>query len=258
MEGSQASRPTDPASDGVGAFTAATGRELGRADQHQRNYRRYQYDLIAPHCGASVLEVGAGLGDFSAQFTGRTRIIVTDVDPGAVASMADRFVGRAEMAARQLDVTAMTPAQAQQYADRHRPVDSVLAINVLEHIEDDVATLQSMSRLVHPGGTVVIWVPGYMSLYGDFDRSVGHVRRYTPATLDAAARQAGLGVRLCRPVNLLGGLAWWAAVRKGGTGSPKPSLVRIYDAVVVPASRVLDHLRVPFGQSILGVFTRDG
>lgn len=260
MGGHQLSQPVDPVDDavgaGVGAFTAATGRELARPDHYQRNYRRYQYALIAPHCGDSVLEVGAGAGDFSAQFTGRSRVVVTDVDPEAVASMAERFAGRPEVTAHQLDAARLTPALAERYAARQGAVDSVLAINVLEHIEDHVTALESMARLVRPGGTVVLWVPAYMALYGDFDRSVGHVRRYAPATLGAAAQQAHLGVRVCRPVNLLGGIAWWAAVRKGGTGSPKPSLVRAYDAVVVPATRIVDRFRVPFGQSVLGVFTR--
>jgi hypothetical protein len=100
----------------------------------------------------------------------------------------------------------------------------------------------------------VAWVPGYQQLYGDFDRKVGHVRRYTPATLTASFRAAGLTPTVVRPVNLLGGIAWWAAVRRGGTGSPDPRLVAIYDRVLVPATRAIERLvRIPFGQSVLGV-----
>lgn len=230
-----------------GAFTRATGRvvgEEGGADKPR--YRRYQYDLIAPHCGRSVLEVGAGLGEFAAQFTDRERLVVSDVDPGAVALLKERFaaVGGAEV--RQFDLGA---------GDRlDRPVESAVAINVLEHFDDDAGVLASLARSVVPGGTLVVWVPGYPSLFSDFDRKVGHVRRYTPATLADAIRRAGLRGESVRPVNLLGGLAWWAAMRLGRSQTPNSGAVGLYDRLVVPATRVADRLLpIPFGQSILAV-----
>jgi SAM-dependent methyltransferase len=231
-----------------GAFARATGRRADAEDAgaDKPRYRRYQYDLIAPHCGRSVLEVGAGLGEFAALFTGLERHVVTDVDPEAVAFTKSRFSDRAEVETCQFDLGAG--------ARLDRPVESAVAVNVLEHFEDDAEVLSLLARSVTPGGTIVLWVPGYMSLYGDFDRQVGHYRRYTPATLRDAVRRAGLTAELCRPVNLLGGLAWWAAVRMGRAGSPKTAAVGFYDRVLVPATRVLDRaLPIPFGQSVLGV-----
>jgi SAM-dependent methyltransferase len=134
------------------------------------------------------------------------------------------------------------------------PVSTVVAVNVLEHIEQDSAALRSLARLVEPGGRIVLWVPGYMQLYGEFDRRVGHVRRYTPATLRAAITGANLVPTDIRPVNMLGGVAWWLAVRRGGVGSPRPQLVRIYDRFVVPVTKLLEsRIAPPFGQSIFGV-----
>lgn len=237
-------------SDGAGAFHQATGRSLeDGSGQHQRRYRAYQFELISRHCGPSILEVGAGLGEFASQFTDVQRLVVTDVDPACVTSMQRRFAQRAEVEARLFDV--QRPQE-----DLGPPVSTVVAINVLEHIHDDVATLRSLARLVQPGGNIVLWVPGYMQLYGDFDRRVGHVRRYTPATLHASMVGAGLMPSLVRPVNLLGGIAWWLAVRRGGVGSPRPKLLRVYDAVVVPVTRAVERrMTPPFGQSILGVAT---
>ncbi|MGH3907757.1 MAG: class I SAM-dependent methyltransferase [Pseudonocardiaceae bacterium] len=232
---------------GAGAFSQATGRVAGEeAGPDKPRYRRFQHDLIIEHCGRSVLEVGAGLGEFAEQLTGLDRLVVTDVDPDAVDVMRKRFAGRPEVQVRQLDV--------ESGLELDEPVDTVVTINTLEHIEDDAQTLRSLARLVVPGGTIVAWVPGYQQLYGDFDRRVGHVRRYTPATLSESFRAAGLVPTVVKPVNLLGGIAWWAAVRRGGTGSPNPRLVAVYDRILVPATRALESLvRVPFGQSILGV-----
>ena len=236
--------------DGAGAFRQATGRSLEEGSgQNQRRYRSYQFELISRHCGLTVLEVGAGLGEFASQFTGLRRHVVTDVDPACVGHMQRRFADRPEVEARQLDLEG-------PLHDIGPPVSTVVAVNVLEHIEDDVTTLKRLARLVEPGGRIVLWVPGYMQLYGDFDRRVGHVRRYTPDTLRGAIDSAGLLSSTIRPVNLLGGIAWWLAVRRGGVGSPNPRLVSVYDAVVVPITRALERrMTPPFGQSILGVAT---
>jgi SAM-dependent methyltransferase len=230
----------------TGAFSEATGRDLEQGGADQPRYRRYQHDLIAPHCGRSVLEVGAGLGEFAAQFTGLDRLVLTDADPDAVDLLAERFADRPEVEARQLALGGALSLD--------KPVDTVLAINVLEHIEDDAAALRSLAGLVIPGGTIVLWVPAYQQLYGEFDRRVGHFRRYTPATLRDAFERAGLTVELAKPVNLLGGIAWWAAVRRGGSTRPSPRLVSIYDRFVVPVTRAVESVvPVPFGQTVLGV-----
>lgn len=236
--------------DGAGAFSQATGRTLENdSGSQQRRYRAYQFELISRHCGPSVLEVGAGLGEFASQFTGLRRHVVTDVDPGCVTYMRDRFADRPEVEAQQLDLQ-------QPIDETDAPVSTVVAINVLEHIEQDSDALRSLSRLVEPGGTIVLWVPGYMQLYGDFDRRVGHVRRYTPDTLRAAIVGAGLTAGDIRPVNMLGGIAWWLAVRRGGVGSPRPALVQAYDRVVMPITTALERRWTPpFGQSVLGVAT---
>jgi 2-polyprenyl-3-methyl-5-hydroxy-6-metoxy-1,4-benzoquinol methylase len=232
---------------GVGAFSQATGRIAGEeAGPDKPHYRRFQHGLIVEHCGRSVLEVGAGLGEFAEQLSGLDRLIVTDVDPEAVAVMRRRFAGRPEVQVRQLDVEVGL--------ELDKPVDTVITINTLEHIEDDAEALRSLAQLVVPGGTIVVWVPGYQQLYGDFDRKVGHVRRYTPATLTASFDAAGLAPAVVKPVNLLGGIAWWAAVRRGGSPSPNSRLVAVYDRVLIPATQALERVvRVPFGQSILGV-----
>ncbi|MEJ7894486.1 MAG: class I SAM-dependent methyltransferase [Solirubrobacteraceae bacterium] len=241
---------------GAGEFGRATGRTLeDDSEQDQRRYRAYQFELISRHCGPSVLEVGAGLGEFASQFRGLRRHVVTDVDPACVAHMKHRFADRAEVEARQLDLQDAS-------AGVGASVSTVVAVNVLEHVQEDSAALRSLAAIVEPGGTIVLWVPGYMQLYGEFDRRVGHVRRYTPDTLRAAIVGAGLEPTDVHPVNLLGGIAWWLAVRRGGVGdagrSParRRALTRTYNRLVVPVTRTLEsRITPPFGQSVLGVAT---
>jgi SAM-dependent methyltransferase len=209
-------------------------------------YRAYEFSLVAPHVGKSLLEVGAGLGEFASQFTGKTRMVPTDTDPVCLDALRVRFADRPDVEVRTLDLSE--PFEIEE------PVESVVAMNVLEHIDDDIGALRALSRCVVPGGSIVLWVPAYMALYGDFDRKVGHVRRYTPKTLRAAVEGAGLRVERCHPINFLGGLAWWAAVKMGGAGEPKPALVKTYDRLVVPITRAVEsRVRPPFGQTVLCV-----
>jgi SAM-dependent methyltransferase len=209
-------------------------------------YRRYVLDLLRPHLGRSVLEVGSGLGDLAAEIHDVDRLVVTDVDDDCLVALRRRFGGRPHVEVARLDLREdRLPATG---------IETVLAVNVLEHIEDDAGALRRLSSALVPGGRVVLFVPAYPSLYGPHDRAAGHVRRYRPDSLRRAVERAGLTVEVLHPVNFLGGIAWWFAVRVGGCSKPNPALVGVYDWTVVPIVRATERRwRPPFGQSILCV-----
>src|SRR5258707_7061668 len=166
-----------------------------------KGYRAYQYDLIAPYVGRSLLEVGSGLGHFSEQFADRLEYLaVSDNDQYCLGQLKARYDGRDDVDVLELALPGRVNVR--------RSVDTVVMMNVLEHIADDVGALRDLASCVEPGGRVVVWVPGYMALYGQFDREVGHCRRYTPTTLSRAIDAAALSIDGCKPVNLLGENAW--------------------------------------------------
>jgi SAM-dependent methyltransferase len=212
-----------------------------------RNYRQYEYDMVAPHVGRSLLEVGSGLGHFSEQFAKRLDyLVVSDNDPFCVGELRKRYAGNEDVEVLDLALPADIEIK--------RKVDTVVMMNVLEHIKDDVQALKDLASIVEPGGRIIIWVPGYMQLYGDFDRKVGHVTRYTPKTLGESVQAAGLEAEVLKPINFLGGIAWWVAVRRGGAGYPDPRLVKIYDRTVVPTTRAIERvIKPPFGQTVFCV-----
>lgn len=212
-----------------------------------KRYRQYIFDLLRPHLGHSVLEVGAGRGELADLLADGTRdVIVTDIDPSVLAHLTAHFHGRPRVSVTALDLSGS--------ASDIEQVDCAIAVNVMEHIDDDVLALAGIAERVKPGGTIALFVPAFPSLYGEFDRAVGHVRRYTPATMRAAVEGAGLEVQVLRPVDLLGAIAWWLAVKIGGQTRPRRSLVALFDVVAVPITRVIDRLfRLRFGKSILCV-----
>jgi hypothetical protein len=103
-------------------------------------------------------------------------------------------------------------------------------------------------------GAVLLLVPGFPQPAGAFDQALGQLRRFTPESLRQTVTAAGLVPEVVRPVNLLGGIAWWAAIRMARPGRPTKTLVTLYDRLMIPAERAIERRIQPsFGQSILCV-----
>ena len=216
-------------------------------------YRKWQIDMVRPQCGRRVLELGPGMGHFAAELDalGLDRLVLADTEEYALERLRRIYANRDDVDVVQLEVPGPV--------DIGEPVDTIVAMNVIEHIDDDTGAIRDLATALVPGGRVVIWVPGYPQLYGEFDRKVGHVRRHTPKSLREHVGRAGLDVEVCRPVNLFGGFAWWLAVRRGGVGYPKPWLVWLYDNVGIPTTRLLERIvRPPFGQTVFCVASKPG
>jgi SAM-dependent methyltransferase len=212
------------------------------------NYAAWIHRLMSPWLGQEVLEVGAGHGTMTASLIGRRRIVAADPSERCVARLRDRFADDPSVEIEQTDATQ---------AAAGGPYESILLVNVLEHIEDDAAVLQQLATALRPGGHLVLWVPAHPSLYSAFDQRVGHYRRYRPRQLSTLVTRAGLDVSELRYVNALGAMAWWlSATVLGGTPTTGRKL-RLADRGVVPVAERLERFRrPPFGLSLLCVGTR--
>jgi protein-L-isoaspartate O-methyltransferase len=208
-------------------------------------------ELIAPHLGRSVLEIGSGIGTYSARIATDPkveRLMCVEVDPRCV-----------ETARRAIDATVHKPVEqlVGDYFSAALPkdkYDTALLINVLEHLQDDRAAVRKARSELRMDGSLVIFVPAFELLMSKLDRRLEHYRRYTTGSLRELLEGAGFTVTALRYYNLVGFLGWLWRFRILGRTEQSPGLVRFFDRVILPVQlRVERTLPLPMGQSVYAV-----
>jgi hypothetical protein len=217
-----------------------TGREMESMD-FAVNYHRWILEIFRPFLGKRIVEVGAGTGAFSQMLMETNPESLTMLEPSA--NLFPLLVER------------MGSDRALQGTLREASVsnpDSILYVNVLEHVENDEAELADAHSLLAPSGRVFIFVPANRWLMSDMDRLMGHHRRYTLAELSLKCRSAGFNIRYSSPFDVLGIIPWLVKYRLLGSTTMESGLVKLYDSLVVPVARVVEGIIAPpVGKSII-------
>jgi SAM-dependent methyltransferase len=216
-----------------------------------RNYYRWILRQFRPHLDGRVVEVGAGIGTFSALLASEPRIDrLTLCEPASdnFPRLKARFAGAPRVEVRNAYFEAVAePASA----------DAIVLVNVLEHIPSDADFLAAARRALAPGGALLLFVPAFPALFGSLDRAFGHHRRYTKRVLDERLRAAGLATSRLRYVNMPGTLPWLLAGKLLRRRTIGRSAVRFYDRWVLPWVFALEQRwEPPVAQSLLAVATK--
>jgi SAM-dependent methyltransferase len=234
--------PPAEAADQVGAAT------LERMAAAPR-YNRWMFDRLRPWVGRRVLEIGAGIGNMSAFLADQPRVervVLTDTEPYYLGRLRERFAGQSHVSVAELRLPAVSPGLV---AER---LDTVICLNVLEHIEDDRASLRAMHDLLQPGGRLALLVPSLRALYGTLDEALGHFRRYVPDELSEKLQAAGFRLRRLEYFNLAGVPGWWFAGRVLRRRLIPAGALRWYEALV-PLFRLERLLPWRIGQSLIAI-----
>lgn len=225
------------------------GKDL-EAMSFARNYHKWILADIRPFLGKSVAEVGAGVGSFSRLLLDCGIEALSAYEPSQNMYPVLRDSLRQEPRAKTFNGFFGEANETEQF-------DSVVYINVLEHVEDDAAELQRMRKAVRPGGHVLIFVPALQWLYSDLDRQVGHFRRYHRPALKKLVAASGLSLVRARYFDFAGILPWYVnfVLLKNEIGGGS---VSAYDKLVVPVARVAEGLiPPPIGKNLLVVARKD-
>jgi len=221
-----------------------SGKDNLEAMRLAERYNAFLVDLVernAPR-GGRILDFGAGLGLFADALRDRGHhVSCLEVDP----ELANRLGARGFRAVR-------SPGELDDDS-----IDYVYSLNVLEHIDDDVAALSALVPKLRSGGRCFVYVPAFPVLFSAMDRLVGHHRRYTATALARVLGGAGLRIEQVEYADSLGFPASLAYRIVGGSGTLNPGSVVAYDRWVFPASRALDRVtRRWFGKNVYALATK--
>jgi SAM-dependent methyltransferase len=213
------------------------------------NWKQYWTDEIRPYLRGRVLEIGAGIGSNTLALADDGRDW-TCLEPDA--ALADRLKRRLADAGWTFPVVHGTIADLP--AQEH--FDCALYIDVLEHIEDDRGELQRVTRLLQPGGRLIVLAPAHQFLFSAFDRAVGHCRRYSRDTLLAAA-PPDLRVERAVYLDSVGALASAANRFALRQSMPNARQLKFWDSMLVPISRTIDPIfRYRVGKSVIVIWIK--
>ena len=168
------------------------------------HFNRWMADALRDDIGARVLEVGAGPGNLSQQFIPRDRYTVSDINPHYLAYLRNFVENKPYMDVRRVDLSS-----AQDFEALRGQYDTVLCVNVLEHLEDESRGLRNISSALDEGGRALVLVPQNPRLYGTMDEVLGHVRRYTRESLRATLEKEGFIVEKIVDFNRATTPGWW-------------------------------------------------
>jgi SAM-dependent methyltransferase len=213
-------------------------------------YNRWQYSRVAPYLGRRICEVGSGIGNMSTlMLAGAPELlVVTDTDSYYREALRHQFGDRHDVVVEPLTLPDKSAANRLQ----HYALDTVVALNVIEHIADDLEALKTMAAMLRPGGRAVVLVPAFQELFGSLDRELGHIRRYTRRSLSQRMSDAGFQVERAFYFNLVGTLGWWVNARLRKVPRIPVEQLRYFDSLV-SILRLEDRVRLPFGQSVIAI-----
>lgn len=219
--------------------TAPSGLETLLALSRAGSFNRWMFEEIAPFCRGNMLEAGSGIGNLSVQILAHGHaVLLSDMHLEHCERLAADFSHFSNLLGiRQIDLADP------EFETRHRDLlgafDTVVAFNVIEHIEDDLLAIRNCRRLLRKGGRLVVLVPAFQWLYNGLDLQLQHCRRYNARSMRTLVAAAGMEPLHARYFNALGIPGWFFSGRVQRNRVIPGYQVALFNAMV-PFARLLD------------------
>lgn len=213
------------------------------------NNNRWVVKQLSPFIGKTVLEVGSGIGNLSRLLTApKRRLILSDINPRYIESLKQGFIGNPNVEVVQQDIASNNVQVLAKYK-----IDTIICVNVLEHIKKDRQALYNMAKILRPKGKLLLVVPAEPNLYGTLDRYLDHCRRYTRKGLSIKINKAGFEAKEIYYHNLLSAVGWFIGGRL-----LKSRVISKYQAILVDKLVPLiawaeNKISPPFGLSLIAI-----
>lgn len=216
------------------------------------NYNGWIYDNIKDHMNGHILDIGSGTGNIADYFASNrkiTKITLSDNSDEMVAQLERRFSNRDKYSIVKLDICDKTTFNTLPLSH----IDTIAAVNVIEHISDDLAALKNIYKILRKNGALIIIVPGLPSIYGTLDQLAGHYRRYTKKTLNAKLNEADFFIREQYYMNFLGVFTWVLSGKLFKHTKFSKNTCMVLDKIVPFLEKAERRWKPPFGQSIVTI-----
>lgn len=218
--------------------------------QHAKNWKNYFSNVLKPFIKGDVLEAGAGLGATTLLLNdgSASSWVLLEPDPKMIA-LLEKKVSEKQFPAN----VSVKPGTVENLSGKF---DTIIYIDVLEHIENDAAELSKASFLLNPGGHILVLSPAFQSLYNPFDKAIGHYRRYSKRSIHSLT-PGDLELKKCTYYDSVGFFA--ASLNKLLLKKKYPTQkqVLLWDRWMVPVSKITDRLFFhSFGKTIIAIWQK--
>lgn len=227
------------------------GKETLRRMSVIDRYNDWIVERIAPWLGDVVLEVGSGIGNMSRYFLDRQSLILTDIREDYLNALRERFGDRPDISFERYDLEGSGSHL------RNRGVDTIIALNVLEHIENDVNALKEMAAVLAPGGRVILQLPAHKVLYGSLDVNLDHFRRYTIRDIRRKFVHSGITPERFFRMNMPGAAGWFLYSRILRRSILPEGPLGLFNRLTPLFMAVERTIPVPLGLSIVAIGRKD-
>jgi 2-polyprenyl-3-methyl-5-hydroxy-6-metoxy-1,4-benzoquinol methylase len=217
------------------------GEETLEAMGLANKFNRWMYQTIKPWCKGKIMEIGSGAGNISQFFIGdELPITLTDIRESYCQKLHKKFAANQSLLGIE-KLNLVDPHFEKKHKHLLNSFDTVFALNVVEHIEDDSLAVSNCKKLLKKGGHLIILVPSYELLYNGFDRGLGHYRRYNRSTLSQLFIRHNFAILKKQHFNFAGIFGWFVS----GTLLRKKIIptgqMKVYN-LLVPLFKITDKL----------------
>lgn len=206
-------------------------------------YNRWTLNKFTKFLNGSILEIGCGIGTFSETLSKYGKITAIDVDNDLIEiakknNNSDIKVGYGDI-------------EKGKYFFNNKRFETIVCINVLEHIDDDERAIRNMYDLLAKNGVLILLIPSHPILYGEIDRTIGHFRRYSKEDIINKLNQDNFSIVEFKTINFIGALGWFISgkiLKNKEVDSSKIKLFNLFAPIFLKAE---DLISPPFGTSFL-------
>lgn len=212
-------------------------------------YNQWTLKKFKKYLSGDILEVGCGIGNFTNSLTKFGDVWAVDINPTYLKETLENVKGHAKIGYGDIEKG--------DYFFNDKVFDTVVCLNVLEHIKDDHRAISNLAKLIKSKGFLILLVPAFPNLYGEIDKAIFHFRRYNKVDIEMMIVKNNFSIRFIRVINLLGAIGWWFTGKVLKKNQVEKSKLRIFNFFAPLLLTIEDMIDSPIGTSLLIVAQKE-